>query len=175
MKLSIQFHSTLEESIEFVNSVSDDLSLFVAIVNMLPIFKIKAVAELSIADFEENDVDTWIVFSQSNSILSCESVNQFNELNSTLISLRIGSQKRYELKESFLSFMSDDREAYQVAKKIAGHLKNRTKPGVVAFNPLNGAEVKLNTHRYSKGAKAMYLQGIKLLPLAGNSLLKIPD
>lgn len=107
--------------------------------------------------------------------MDATSPNNFYDLNQGTIGLHIGRLTEQGLKESALAFMSDDKDKVAIANKVASKLKKLTKAGAIAVNPVNGAEANARSHRYTSGAKALYDEGIKILPVAGNSFFKFSD
>lgn len=116
-----------------------------------------------------------MVLSTSSPSINSTSPNSFLDENPGSIVLDFGSLSDLGLGESALSFISDEKDKVSIANKVASRLKKMTKTGVIAVSPINGAEVKIRSHRYTEGAKLRYDEGMKILPIAGNNLYKIPD
>lgn len=173
----IQFHSTVEELVEFVQSVSSDFGLVIVLMTLKP-FRVEEVSgELDLLKIQEAliNTDVRLVLLSESASMGASNSDEFLKKNSGSIEFDVGRSTDNSLNESALSFMSDDEAAYSIAKKIATRLKKITKAGVIAVNPDSGAEAKIRTHRYTKGAKLKYDEGFKILPVAGKSLLKLPD
>jgi len=81
--------------------------------------------------------------SRQNPSVDASSPNNFYDLNQGTIGLHIGRLTEQGLKESALAFMSDDKEKAAIANKVASRLKNLTKAGAIAVNPVNGNFFKL--------------------------------
>ncbi len=173
-KIMIQFHSTLEELVGYINSVSPEFGLIVTVMVLRP-FALKEIdGELSVEELNvEGDIR--IILTDQKPAMDASSPNNFYDLNQGTIGLHIGRLTKQGLKESALGFMSDDKEKAAIANKVASRLKKLTKAGAIAVNPVSGAEANARSHRYTEGAKAMYNDGVKILPLAGNCYFKLAD
>lgn len=173
-KIMIQFHATLEELIEYLNSVNTEFGLIMTMMALRP-FALKAIeGALSVSDFEL-DSDVRLILTKGKPNAYASSPNNFYDLNPGAVDLDVGRLTEQGLKESALAFMSDDEEKIAIANKLASRLKKITKAGAIAVNPVNGAEANSRSHRYTEGAKAMYDEGIKILPVAGSVFFKLPD
>ncbi|MCU7996650.1 hypothetical protein L5L55_17425 [Shewanella glacialipiscicola] len=171
-KIMIQFHATLEELVEYINSTSSDLGLVVTVMVLRPFGLRETDGELSVEALNI-DGDVRIIFTVQKPSMDASSPNNFYDLNPGTIGLHIGLLTEQGLKESALVFMSDDKEKAVIANKVASRLKKLTKAGATAVNPVNGAEANARTHRYTSGAEALYNEGIKILPVAGSSFFKL--
>lgn len=173
-KITIQFHATLEELVEFINSISSELGLFVTVMVLRP-FALRETDGALSDEALSIDGDIRIIFTAQKPSVDAASPNNFYDLNQGTIGLHIGRLTEQGLKESALVFMSDDKEKAAIANKVASKLKKLTKTGAIAVNPVNGAEANARSHRYTPRAKALYDDGIKILPVAGNSFFKLND
>lgn len=174
--LLIQFHAEPGEIVEFVDTVSRELGLAVALIalnpfGVTPMTHFKCAGEVS--SFA-GSVDLRIAMKEGGLNLRAESPNNFLDLNPGCITLSVGRFAEEGLNESSFSFMSCDAQAICVASKVARSLKRLTKAGAVAVNPDTGAEVMIRSHRYTAGAKRKYDEGVRILPVAGKSLYKLP-
>ncbi len=173
-KIMIQFHATLEELVEYINAVNSEFGLFMVMMVVRP-FALKIVdGAMSVEDLKING-DIRTVFLKEKPDIAASSQNEFYDLNPGSIGLHIGRVTEEGLEESALAFMSDDKDKAVMASKFASWLKKMTKAGAIAVNPVNGVEANVSSHRYTEGAKSMYDQGVKILPVAGNSFYKLPD
>lgn len=175
--LLIQFHAESNEIIGFIKSISRELGLTIALIVLRP-FKLRPIENLEDVDeilsFGEK-ADLRIAMKNGELDLEAKSPNHFLDLNPDCIMLDIGCFTGATLNESSLSFRSDDMEAIRIANKVANKLKKLTKAGAIAVNPDTGAEAMIRTHRYTAGAKRKYDEGVKILPVAGKSLFKLPE
>lgn len=173
-KIMIQFHSTFEELVEYVNSINSDLGLVMTIMVLSPFAVRNIEGELSVDDLNI-DADIRIIFTCQKPTMDATSPNSFYDLNPGSIGLHVGRLTGQGLKESALAFMSDDKDKIAIANKIAARLKKITKSGAIAVNPVNGAEASARSHRYTLGVKSLYDEGVKILPVAGNSFFKLAE
>jgi len=173
-KIIIQFHATLEELLEYMNSVKSELGLFMTLMVLKP-FILKEINDILSVDDLMLEGDIRIIITKEKPNIDASSPNNFYDLNPGSVGLHIGQLTGESLNESSLSFMSDDKDKIAIANKLASRLKKITKAGVTVVNPVNSAEANARSHRYTKGAKAMYDKGVKILPVAGNSFYKLPD
>lgn len=175
--ISIQFHATTEELVNFIVSVSSELGLIITMMILKP-FNLKVIeGNLTLSDLASKlkEGDLRLVLNVGRPCIESTSPNRFLDENPGSIVLDIGSLSALGLKESALSFMSDEKDKISIANKVASQLKKITRTGAVAVNPVNGAEAKIRSHRFTEGAKLKYDEGIKILPVAGNSLYKLSD
>ncbi len=173
-KIMIQFHATLEELVDFINSTSSELNLNIAIITLSPFSLEKVNNELSVEQIQPNKT-LRIIFTDEKAIIDTFLSNRSYDLSSGITELRIGHLTKEGLNESALAFMCNNAYKASIANKLALKLKKITKAGAIAVNPVNGAEASIRNHRYTDGARAIYHEGIKILPIAGHSFLKFPN
>ena len=172
----VQFHSTVEELVEFVQFTSSTFDLATVLLILKP-FEVEVVSGgLKLLEVKEvlQSSDVRLVLLRESVDVSALNPDDFLKKNPDSIEFDVGRSIDKTLEESALSFMSNSEDAYSIAKKIASKLKKITKAGVIAVNPESGDEAKIRNHRYTKGAKLMYDEGFKILPVAGNNFLKLP-
>ncbi len=89
------------------------------------------------------------------------------------IVLSVGNSGRLEssegLHESSLSYSGIDERLDKQAGQMRRLLKSLTKTGIMIRNPNTGAEGLSKTLRFTEGAKAVSIQGMPLLPVAGHN------
>lgn len=173
-KISIQFHATQEEIAAYISSMRSELGLFETVMVLRP-FALKETDGALTINALNIDGDIRIILTAQKPSMDASSPNNFYDLNRDTIGLHIGRLTEQGLRESALAFMSDDKEMASIANKVASRLKKLTKAGAISVNPVNGAEANARSHRYTPGAKALYDEGVKILPLAGNSFFKLSD
>lgn len=167
----IQFHSNINELVEFLNLVSFELDLRIVIMSFNP-FNLKEKENLITLDDLDGLSMIRIVLFKDRMNLNAKSPNEFYELNSGTINLDVGKKNLNGLEESALGFKSEDNEKIVIANRVASMLKKITKSGVIAVNPETADESIVKSHRYTKGAKEMYIEGVKLLTIGGFINLK---
>jgi len=171
-KIMMQFHATSSELVGYINSMRLESGWFVTTMVLRP-FGLMEIGE----PFSTNDIlsdgDQRVVFTEAKPNLSVSSQNEFYDRNRGSVGVHIGRLTEEGLKESALAFMSGDQDKVAAAIAFVSRLKKITKAGAVAVSPVNGAEVKIPHHRYTEGAKSLCLQGVKILPIAGNSFYRL--
>jgi len=173
----IQLHATLEEIIAYLNAARTELGLSLTMMILKP-FNLKEIdGDISQEDFEPYRGEIYIRFflTKDKPNMVASSPNKFSDLNPSAIALNVGQLSERGIKESSLSFRSNDKDDIAIANKLAGKLKRITKSGVIAVDPISGSEANVRSHRYTLGAKIKYDEGIKILPIAGSCYLKLPD
>lgn len=176
MRILIQFHSTIEETLGFLNSTRSELGLKMAIMTLKPFSLREIDGELSVDDIAiDADNDIRVILSDGGVDSTANSPNQFLDSNPGVVIFDIGRLSDKGLHESALSFGSEVESKVAIAKKISSKLKKVTKVGALAVNPSTGAEAKLRSHRYTYGAKVKHDLGVKILPVAGGSIIKLPS
>lgn len=121
-KIMLQFHATLEELVEYINSVNSEFGLFMVMMVARP-FIVKLVnGKMSVNDLKI-DGDIRIIFLEEKPNVSASSQNEFYDFNLGSIGLHIGRLTEEGMKESALAFMSDDKDKTAMANKIASRLK----------------------------------------------------
>lgn len=173
-KMMIQFHATPEELVDYANSITSELGLFMAVMVLKPFALRKADGNLSVDELSING-DIRVFFATQKLSMDASSPNHFYDLNPAAIGLHIGRLSEQGLGESTLAYMSDDKASAVIASKVASRLKKLTRSGVIAVNPVNGIEGSVRSHRYTSGAKKLYDKGIKMLPVAGHVFFKLAD
>lgn len=175
--IAIQFHATTEELLEYVVSVSVEHGLVITMMVLKPFSLTTLDSEPSLGEITDKlqQGDLRLVLNTENPNNDVISPNKFLDANPGSILIDVGTLSDSGLKESALSFMSDQKDKVLIAGKLASKLKKLTKAGAIAVNPVTGAEANIRSHRYTNGAKLMFNEGVKILPIAGNSLYKLPD
>lgn len=168
----IQFHANAEELAGYVNLASSDLGLSPYMMHFKP-FGINRISSDVTPDMLRVDADIEIIFTNEQLDLSADSQNGFLDRNPGLTLLSVGNLTEQGLDESGLACLSDDHGQVALAKKLATRLKKITKAGAIAVNPVSGAEANIRSHRYTEGAKSLYEEGVKILPIAGTSTYKL--
>lgn len=159
--LSIQFHATLDELVNLVETWMTDHSIHATAVEYRP---------YAATPMTKTDVRTTMMRQQVRRLMFTEKppdcgVSGNIELldkNIGALLLEIGRLGPRGLDECRLSTM----QATATWKKIAGHLKRQTKSGVVGINENTGASGYYRNHRYTIGAKALSSNGIVMRPFA---------
>lgn len=171
--MTVQFHATSDEISGFINSLcsSDDLNLVFMVLHPFSVAILRGEIHAEFLDKHEGDVRFYLMLDDPD--LDVGSVSEFLDHNHGAVALEVGRLSGGILQESSVSFMSDELGKYNFAKKIVSKLKKITKAGAVAVNPITGAEANIRSHRFTKGAKEKFDQGVRIVPVAGNSFFKL--
>jgi hypothetical protein len=114
-----------------------------------------------------------IAFTRDRSDLNVQSFDEFRQKNPDALIFEIGEMTQKGLKESWLYAMSENAETMRTWRKVTRKLSASMISNVVAINPVTGASAPVKGHRFSAGAKEAFMQGVRMLPVAGNSELVI--
>jgi hypothetical protein len=172
----IQFYAEPSETFSFIENVSGELGLFVFLMKQSP-FKVESLSlQKNMANtslLNEMGPSARIILSDKAVFSGVNSLGAFLDANPEVIVMDVGQMTDHGLHESCLSFKGDKSDSISLANKVAAKLKKFTKAGATAVDPKTGAEARLRSHRYTKGAKSLFEQGVKILPVAGTSLIKL--
>jgi hypothetical protein len=177
MKLMIQFHADVRELLCVINDVYESSRCSICIVKSSP-FSLEILNGGFSLDSEraiENARTTGltVVLSIRPYATQANTFWEFMRENDGCVVFDVGRLTSKGLEESAVSFMSEDAPAIDFAKQIQSKIKAITKAGVIAVNPDSGAESRLRNHRYTEEAKSLYKCGVRLLPVAGNAILRL--
>ncbi len=176
--LTIQFHATPEEMVQFsIDVMENHKNLFAVYEEVIPSFSVRHIVpdEIQglILDTQRPQYSS-ILFFLTRPNINAATQMSFRGLNSTPIFLQVGRLTVSGLEESSLSIMkTDDAEACSYGRKIARLLKKTTFSGVTVFNPNTGIEGKDKNRRYTVGVQKLFYEGVKILPFAGACIYRI--
>jgi hypothetical protein len=115
-----------------------------------------------------------ICFSLDPLNLLAPNLYQFRLLNPNALTLVIGELSESGLAESWVSAMTDDEVAIQLWRKAIKKLKAKMLSGAIAIDPVTGATAPMKWHKFTQLAQHRFDKGLKLLPVAGNAIIKLP-
>lgn len=171
-KLSLQFHAMPDEISTLSADLINDASVFTTKISGTPL----GFTQLGKGEFVRVDPTTRaLAFTLSAPNLSAQSFNAFRSANPDALILSIGQIGDRGLAESWLSAMSENEAAMKRWRKTASRLRSETLTGAMAVNPRNGATALMKDHRFTVGVKKANLNGLLLLPAAGNSVVRLPS
>ena len=173
--ISIQFHALAEELLPFVKQCVTDFGLHVVAMRFFPFDAIEVKPDRLDAIFLESSPYRELGFTLHEPSLPVKSNTDYYDKNPD--GLRIDIQRKSDkgLRQTWLTARTDNPEALSVWKKVAKRLRKMTQAGVLAINPDTGATALSRSFRYTAGAKAMELSGVKMLPAAGGCVLKLGE
>lgn len=166
-KISFQFHSLPEELPWLVDQISEGavLTAYVIRRSSQKIEKLNIPCSSGLIGHASK-----IIFLFEPAILEDVATENFLHKASPLV-LEPGELTEGGLKESWIYAMCDDLEIIKKWRRVVKRLSGQMITNIVAKSPSTGTTVKLKGHRFTVGARDAALAGIKMLPVAGNSLL----
>jgi len=174
--LSIEFHATDEEIIQFITRIYIEFSLHAVLLNNTPFTiekvttgKLESILIKACSELEQKTLVLFILQPDLNAARKME----FFDHNDGGIVIDIGRLTPSGLEQSILSIKTNDEKSFVLAKKISNLLKKITHLGVTAINPSTGAKAVIKSARYTDGALSLENKGVKMLPFAGGCELKL--
>ena len=175
MKMSLQYHATVEENIEFLRLFTEKESgLFIVEHWENPRQNVLVESSRFFEDCFDTRLDN-VIFSVVPPVMGTSTTYSFLGENPDCMSMSFGRICEKGLPESGLSFITENLEAIGKWKSLAVIVKKFTKAGMTAVSPISGASVPARNQRYSSGAADLYRKGVPLLPVAGTAILKINE
>lgn len=166
-KLSIQYHATHEDILEFISAI--DERYVVGKVILFPDFKVVEVGkEAKAAEIEDADM---LVISKSN-IQQSDDYNSFIKMQDNNLVINAGKEDDNKLCESQMSVWTEG-ELDSDFVKIVKTFKKQMNRGAWVVNPINGAKKYYKNHLYTDRAKLAYEKGIKICPVAGWNIYEL--
>lgn len=177
MKLMIQFHADVRELLHVINGIYESSRCSICIVRSSPfsleVFNSGLVLDSERAIESARESGLRIALSIHPYVTQVKTFGDFMKQNDGCVIFDVGRLTSKGLEESAVSFMSENASAIDFAKKVQTKIKAITKAGVIAVNPVSGAESRVRNHRYTDEAKSLYKCGVRLLPVAGNAILRL--
>lgn len=174
-KTMLQFHSTPTELVEILKQHRIEVGFSIAVIYSSP-FSLKLFSKTEAFDLDSLVVGKGgnfrIAISTNDFSNGVSTQNSFFDNHPGCVVVDIGCQSSRGLEESAVSSMSSDPIAIKFSDSLVSKIKKVTRTGVVAVNPKTHAESKLRNYRFTIGAKMLFDRGVKILPVAGNSILK---
>ncbi|KQS95103.1 hypothetical protein ASG68_28780 [Rhizobium sp. Leaf453] len=165
----MQLHVLPDEVGALVSDLLDDSSVFVTVVEGARIPLQFYVNEERLCPPQ----CSVLIFTLSPPVLSARSIYKFLGFNPDASVLQIGQLTSAGLSESWLSAMTGNKDAMKRWKQTAKLVRRATQKGAVAVNPKTGATAPMKGHRFSTGARALYLKGTAMLPWAGTNIIEL--
>lgn len=175
--MSVELHALKEELISFVECVAPEFRLFVSVIRFPP-FEIEMI---DISDLRKATADpraSRLALTTSQLALPEEMPprplqTRFWEHNPNRMIIHLGKITNRGLQESRLTARTYDPLILDTWRQIVLKLRSQTKTGAFAVNPETGVSSKLKTHRFTKGALELQEQGVAMLPLVGNAIVRL--
>lgn len=167
-KINVQFHAEPNEIVTLIKECVKEFNLYVVLVKLQPSFTATLINT-------SDDVLENVATCNTNRVCLC--INQPNTLansylefidrNPDCLSITIGKFCDDKLEESVLATKTENIETFKVWKKVVKKLNFITLAGVWVVNPSNEAKAFYKQHRYTEGAKKLFEDGVKIMPVAG--------
>ncbi len=168
----VQFYASQNEIYKFANDVIEEFGIYISVMSgRNP--RTSTYREKIPEDEQQYGGGISLLITKSPPVVGADTPRKFLADNDGAIVLRIGEQSEEVLRESTLSFSSDNAAAYEVAKNIAKALKKMTTAGVTVVNPSSKEEVFSKSLRYSNGARTLFERGVIIQPLAGTNIVRL--
>jgi hypothetical protein len=170
--ISIAFHATPVELLEFLREVVSDFNLRVVAMRFFPFdaYEVRFDQLPTVFSAEPRVYQLGLTLDPPN--LPAVSNRDFGENNPARLRFDIEIPTEAGLRQCWLTCRTSRFDAAMTWKEVAKRLKAITRTGVVAVNRDTGEAVPVASHRYTDGAKRLADSGIEMLPSAGGGLLK---
>lgn len=174
-RISLQFHGTCREVLDFVNECARDFGVHVVYMWRSPAFRVELVRteEEARALSEAIGCPTYVRLLIRQPVLGVTSEGDFSSKNPTAMLIDIGDQTEHEMKESFIGAKTDDATAMKLWRRIATEWRKRTLSGATAVNPRTGARGVIKTHRFTRAASDLDRAGVRMWALGGKSFYEL--
>jgi len=160
VSFSIQFHATLDELIDFLETWMDRYAIHAVAVHKP--FRAEPISIPEAREIVSQPSVRSIVLTALPANLSAATGNELLDKNPGSLVLDVGRMRERGLEESCLNTM----DASATWKKIATDLKRRTTAGAVGVHETTGAVARYRNRRFTTGAKALAEQGTALRQFA---------
>ncbi len=174
MSISIQFHACVDEAVGVIQDAIETLGVCPTYFSMRP-FSTRLIETADVGVVLGDPARTahsGIALSVDPPDLTSCTPNAFRDDNPNLMTFQVGRTTDEGMEESCYSVQTEYHSVLLVARKVAHLLKKRTLAGATAYNPRTGATSRVRNHRYTAGALELSRQGVRMLPVAGTSLLR---
>jgi hypothetical protein len=167
-KINVQYHAVPDETIKFIKECAKEYNLHIVMVELYPSFAAYLFDEVGDALGDTSYCYTNRVCLYINKPdIGTNSYMDFLDKNPDYLLITIGKLLDNQLEESVLATQTENAESLKVWKKIVKKLNSITSSGAWVVNPINGAKVFYKKHRYTNGAKKLFIDGVKVVPLVG--------
>lgn len=170
-KLSLQFHATVNDIYEFVNSLSKSENYNACGVIFAPSFKVEKISIVSsINDFKRYDM---IVVSKER-IICDDNYKQFICKQDNNLVITVGYNGNDILKESTM-WINAEKDIDKDWKRIINMYKKSLLKGAWVVNPNTNEKAYYKNHKYTINAKLAYESGVKLCPITGWNIYELTN
>lgn len=173
--ISIQFHALPQELLQFVKQCLQEFDIHVVAMRFFPFEATEVSFDMLDDVFSPMSPFEELAFTIYHPVLPATSNTNFYDKNPGKLRLDIQKVTEKGLRQTWLTCRTKDAQALSVWKKVAKRLKEITRTGVIAVNPDSGKSTPSSSFRYTPGAKALELEGVPMLPAAGENVLKFVE
>lgn len=166
----IQFHALPAETLAFAQSMVTELGMSLFAIVPKP-FRIEELSPCEAATVDRRSgagsATTTLWLSIDGSIPSTDTFDEFLLAAPAGFLFDLGEETPDGLHESAVSLLFAPPGSEPLVRKFKARFRAATHSGVQARNPATGDEGRAHGHRYTTGAKDLYLNGVAWLPIAG--------
>jgi len=166
-KTSIQFHTDPDEAADLAARWARDHNLVIVVEQFFPEYRVRMADDDRVAHdgsfrrFDRVSLCRGVVD------LSAASAHDFVTRNPGCLFFSIGPRDGEGLRESLLGGATDDRETFDVWKRLIKAAKAEMHLGATVRNPYSEARDSAPRHLHTKGAHDLAKRGVKMLAAAG--------
>lgn len=166
--INIQFHAVPGEIIRFIKECAKECNLHIVMVELFPSFRANLLnqADDALESMPLCNTNRVCLYINKPKILS-KNFEDFLDRNPDSLLITIGKYCDNALEGSQFATNTQSGESLKVWKKIVKEFKSETLSGAWVVNPYTGAKGFYKHHRYTKGAKKLFMDGVKIVPFVG--------
>jgi len=166
-KNNVQFHANPTETISLIKDFAKEYNLHIVIIELYPSFIVNLLND--VGDIENVSICLTNRFCLyiNKPDTTANSYLDFLDRNPDCLSVTVGKFTDNQLEESLLATQTEDSEYLKIWKKVLKKFTSVTLSGAWVVNPNNGTKVFYKQHRYTEGAKKLFDDGVKIIPVAG--------
>lgn len=169
--VSVQFHALPTEIPNLIAGLISDDNIFVTSAAGNPP---QFVPHKSLDSFVGVEGVRALFFTIEAPRLQARSLYEFRVTNPESLVLEIGRLTDEGLEESWLSSSAENKSTLKLWRRASKSLRAGMLSGAEAVNNSNGTIAPIKWHSFTKGALEVYKEGVKILPPAGNTTIKLP-
>lgn len=174
-KLSSQFYATPAELADFVRGVLRRYRVSAGLVRKHP-FRIDPVEPGADLTDDAVGIADWVVFAVEPIEGEVTSAKALETTVPDALTLEVGRLDEHGLRQSWLRAMGDNEAAMKLWARVARDLRTITYAGVTAVDPATGVRGPASrTVRCTPGARELDARGVRILPAAGTTSLRLTD
>jgi len=173
---SVQFHALPSEIKLLMGNLIDDNNVFITCIRRNPSSSFRSEIILHLWD-RDVSVDFGILkgiaFTMESPDLASKTIREFNEKNMSSLILEIGDLSPLGLNESWIYTSATDKDILRRWRKARKLLLDQLLSGAEAVNPDTHETAPMKWHRFSEGTRKAFMNGTRILPPGGKSIIRI--